>query len=288
MLEKKQVKTLSPKLDVVFSALFGEVGNEAITKSFLESILEKKIEKIDLSKNPILKREYQQDKLGILDILAELDGEEICNIELQVVNRHNIIERILYYWSKLYCRQIKAGQDYGMLRKTIVVLIADFEIEELKELDYHSVWKIMETKSGKKIVLTDKFELDIIMLPKIRGKEAIKDELLDWLYFLDNPKSERVVKSMEENKELKQAVEKVDSLSEDERMQRIADLRQKAIWDEKAILAGGIHQGIKQGRDLEKIEIAKKMLKEMIDIDVIIKITELSKEEIEKINKEMN
>ena len=59
MENKKQVKTLSPKLDVVFSALFGEVGNEKITKRFLESILEKKIEKIDLSKNPILKREYQ-------------------------------------------------------------------------------------------------------------------------------------------------------------------------------------------------------------------------------------
>ncbi len=279
MLEKKQVKTLSPKLDIVFQAIFGEVGSEEITKSFLESILDKKIEKIDLSKNLILRREYQEDKFGILDILAELDGKEVCNIELQVVNRHNIIERILYYWSRLYCRQIKSGQDYGILKKTIVVLIADFEIEELKELDYHSVWKIMETKSGKKIVLTDKFELDIIMLPKIKGKEAIKDELLDWLYFLENPKSERVVKRMEENKELKQAVEKVDGLSEDERMQRIADLRQKAIWDEKAIYSKGIDDGVKK--------VIKNMLKEKSDINFISKVTGLKKEEIEKIQQGM-
>lgn len=284
MENKKQVKTLSPKLDVVFSALFGEVGNEEITKSFLESILEKKIEKIDLSKNPILRREYQEDKLGILDILAELDGKEICNIEMQVVKRHNIIERILYYWSRLYCRQMKAGDKYEKLQKTIVVLIADFEIEELKELDYHSVWNIMEIKSGKKIVLTDKFELDIIMLPKIKGKEAIKDELLDWLYFLENPKSERVVKRMEENKELKQAVEKVDSLSEDERMQRIADLRQKAIWDEKAIWDAGVKDGVKNG----KIEIVKNMLKLGVEIDIISKATELTKDEVEKIKEDMN
>lgn len=112
--------------------------------------MDKKIEKIDLSKNPILRREHKEDKLGILDILAELDGKEICNIELQVVDRDNIIERILYYWSRLYCRQMKAGEKYEKLQKTIVVLIADFEIEELKELDYHSVWKIMETKSGRK------------------------------------------------------------------------------------------------------------------------------------------
>ena len=48
----KNVKTLSPKLDVVFQALFGEVGNESITKGFLETILERKIDSIDLSRNP--------------------------------------------------------------------------------------------------------------------------------------------------------------------------------------------------------------------------------------------
>lgn len=92
---------------------------------------------------------------------------------------------------------------------------------------------------------------------------------------------------MEENKELKQAVEKVDGLSEDERMQRIADLRQKAIWDEKAAWAGGLHEGIKQGQTLKKIEIAKKMLELGMEIQIICEATELSKEEIEKIKKDM-
>ncbi len=31
---KEKAKLLSPKLDVVFQALFGEVGSERITKSF--------------------------------------------------------------------------------------------------------------------------------------------------------------------------------------------------------------------------------------------------------------
>ena len=44
-------KILSPKLDIVFQALFGEVGSERITKKFLESILNEKIESIDLSQN---------------------------------------------------------------------------------------------------------------------------------------------------------------------------------------------------------------------------------------------
>ena len=283
----KNVKTLSPKLDVVFQALFGEVGNESITKGFLETILERKIDSIDLSRNPILRREFKDEKLGVLDIIAKLDKDEICNIELQIVDKKNIIERILYYWSRLYSRQIKSGEDYKILQKAIVILITDFKIENLEELDYHSRWKIMEDKQGKKIILTQKLEIDIIELPKIIGKEKEQDNLLDWLYFLENPKSERVTEKMKENENLKEAVKKLDNLSEDERMQRIADLRQKAIMDEKAIyekgLEVGIEKGIMEGSQKEKIEIAKKMLELKIDKETIAEATGLTEQEIEKI-----
>ena len=295
----KNVKTLSPKLDVVFQALFGEVGNESITKGFLETILERKIDSIDLSRNPILRREFKDEKLGVLDIIAKLDKGEICNIELQIVDKKNIIERILYYWSRLYSRQIKSGEDYKILQKAIVILITDFKIENLEELDYHSRWKIMEDKQGKKIILTQKLEIDIIELPKIIGKEKEQDNLLDWLYFLENPKSERVTEKMKENENLKEAVKKLDNLSEDEKMQRIADLRQKAIMDEKAIyekgleigiekgiqrgMEKGIEKGIMEGSQKEKIEIAKKMLELKIDKKTIAEATGLTEQEIEKI-----
>ena len=295
----KNIKTLSPKLDVVFQALFGEVGNESITKGFLETILERKIDSIDLSRNPILRREFKDEKLGVLDIIAKLDKNEICNIELQIVDKKNIIERILYYWSRLYSRQIKSGEDYKILQKAIVILITDFKIENLEELDYHSRWKIMEDKQGKKIILTQKLEIDIIELPKIIGKEKEQDNLLDWLYFLENPKSERVTEKMKENENLKEAVKKLDNLSEDEKMQRIADLRQKAIMDEKAIyekgleigiekgiqrgMEKGIEKGIMEGSQKEKIEIAKKMLELKIDKETIAEATGLTEQEIEKI-----
>ena len=42
-------------------------------------------------------------------------------------------------------------------------------------------------------------------------------------------------------------------------------------------------KGITQGIEQNKIENAKKMLKEKLDIDLISKITGLSKEEIEKL-----
>lgn len=222
----------------------------------------------------------------MLDILAELDGKERCNIEMQLVNSKSIIERILYYWSRLYSRQIKIGQDYNLLERTIIILITDFKIEGLEELEYHTTWKIIETE-GRKRILTEKLEIDIIELPKIEGKEKESGRLLDWLYFLENPKSRRVTEKMEESKEIKEAVEKLDSLSEDERMQKIADLREKAILDEKAIYAKGLDDGIKEGlekgKQKEKLEIAKKLKKEGMNTELIAEITGLKIKEIAEI-----
>ena len=293
----KEKKLLSPKLDVVFQALFGEEGNEEITKGFLEAILKEKIEKIDLSKNVILRREFKEDKLGILDILAELDGNKQVNIELQLIDKNNTIERMLYYWSRLYSRKIRKGGEYQELPKTIVILISNFRIKELGIEDYYTKWQIME--ATRKIVLTEKLELYIIELPNIIGKENKSDKLLDWLYFLENPKSERVEKNMGENKELKRAVKELNKISEDEKMQRIAELREKAILDEKAIYARGFDvgeekgrqegreegrlEGRLEGRKEEKIEIAKELLKESFPTDKISKITGLTEEEIENL-----
>ena len=269
--QNQKIRRYPPKMDIIFQAIFGEVGSENITKDFLEKILKRKIEKISLDKNPILRRELKDDKLGVLDIVTELDGKEKCNIEMQLIDKNNIIERMLYYWSKMYTKQIKAGDDYNKLEKTIVILIADFNIKGLEEVEYHSTWKIIETNSVKKLILTDKFELDIIELSKIKGRENEKDQLLDWLVFLENPESERVTRKMEENKNLKEAVEKLDRISEDEKMQRIIELREKAIRDEHAIYDKGLDDGIEKGAKEEKIKIVKSMLKENMDIEIIIK-----------------
>lgn len=282
---KKQIKKYPPKMDIIFQAIFGEVGSENITKDFLEKILKRKIEKISLDQNPILRRELKSDKLGVLDIITELDGKEKCNIEMQLIDKNNIIERMLYYWSKIYTKQIKVGEDYNKLEKTIVILIADFNIKGLEEVTYHSTWKIMETNYAKKLILTDKLELDIIELSKIKGRENEKDQLLDWLIFLENPESERVTLKMEENENLKDAVEKLNKISEDEKMQRIIELREKAIRDEHAIYEKGVNDGVEKGSKEKELQIAKNMLKKGIKESDIKEITGLTKEEIEELKR---
>ena len=279
MVQEKNKKTLSPKLDVVFQALFGEVGNERITKAFLQEILKEKIDKIELNVNPILRRETIEDKMGVLDVVAKINNKQNVDIEMQMISNEKLPERILYYWARLFSKGIKKGEDYEKLEKTIAILITNEKIEKFEKLKYHTEWKIFE-KENKKKILTDKLEIHIIELEKIEdNNQESNDKLLDWLYFLINPNSRRVKEKMAENEELKEAKEKLDKITEDARMQQLAWWREKAIYEENTML----NSSYKKGRKEEKLENARKMKEKNIPIETIVEITELTKEEIEKL-----
>ncbi len=282
--KKSENSILSPKLDIVFQILFGEVGSEEITKDLLSTILDEEINEIDLNQNIVLRRRNLKDKMGIVDVLAKINNNEFCNIEMQVSDDKDIIKRILYYWSKQYSKELQKGHPYIDLKRTINVLIANFKIDILKNLEFHTQWKIIEEK-GRKTVLTDDLELHIIELPKMRNNKATgKDKkLIEWLSFLNNPESKEVTNYMKNNESMKKAKEKLNTMSEDERIRRLAELREKAILDELEVKAYNYRKGKNDGLEQKNKEIAKKMKEEGLDINIIIKITNLTKEEIEKL-----
>ena len=92
---------------------------------------------------------------------------------------------------------------------------------------------------------------------------------------------------MKTNKEIEEAMQKLEEIQSDEEMMRIIDLRKKAIWDENqakyTAREEGLEEGRKEGRKESKLEVAKKMLEEKMDIEIIEKVTGLSKEEIKKL-----
>ena len=82
-----------------------------------------------------MEKDIYNDKIGILDIKATLDNNIICDIEMQMVNQFGLEQRILFYWSKLYTTSMKKAQNYRSLKKTIVILLTNFE---QKKIIYHS------------------------------------------------------------------------------------------------------------------------------------------------------
>ena len=96
---------------------------------------------------------------------------------------------------------------------------------------------------------------------------------------------------MVDNKYVKKAEKELEYLGGDEETRRLAELREKAIRDELAAIAQARDEGKSEGFSLGKnegesqntIKIAKKMLEKQIDIALIMEITGLTKEEIEKL-----
>lgn len=273
---------LNPKNDYVFKRIFGHIGNEDITASLISSIVGKQITNVKLDNNTILERDVLDDKVGILDIRAKIDSNINCNIEMQLVDKKNIEKRILFYWSKMYSSSIKAGKDYEDLEKTIIILISDYELDTLKKVPkYQTKWQIREEEYHQ-IVLTDIMELYIIELPKfMKCKKNNKKEMNMWLRFIQNPE---VVK-MSENAEIQKAQKELERISNDAHERYLAELREKYIMDKKAIEDAGYDKGkkvgITVGRKEEKKEIARKLLQQRIDIEIIRQVTGLTKEEIE-------
>ena len=90
-----------------------------------------------------------------------------------------------------------------------------------------------------------------------------------------------------ENEEIRSAKKVLETISQDERELRLAELREKYRMDQHAIMLAGYDKGIKEGIKCNKKDIAKKLLKMKLPINQIIQITELNYEEIEKIKKEL-
>ena len=139
----------------MFKRIFGHVGNEQITAGLVSSIIKRNVSDLKLDCNPILEKDMLDDKVGILDIKAKIDNSINCDIEMQVVDRKNIEKRILFYWSKMYNSSSKEGYDYDKLEKGIVILITDYELEGLKEIEkYVTNWNIREDQINEKLINT--------------------------------------------------------------------------------------------------------------------------------------
>ena len=80
--------------DYAFKNVFGRYGNEDILKSFLSAILKENITKVTIQ-NGELPKDAKEEKLGILDIRAEIDNKYLIDVEMQVGDEKNITERAI-------------------------------------------------------------------------------------------------------------------------------------------------------------------------------------------------
>ena len=141
---KEKVKLLKPKNDIIFQSLFNK-NNEKITKAFVQALLEERIEKITINEDKELVREKSEDKLGILDLELDINNNEKVDVEIQLIDKKNFVERLLFYFSKLYQLQIKRGGNYLDAKRVVLIAIIDYPFDLTKEIkEMETVWKLYE------------------------------------------------------------------------------------------------------------------------------------------------
>ena len=89
-------------------------------------------------------------------------------MEIQLVTPENFVNRLLYYFSRLYASTVKIAEDYIEAKRVVIVAIIDDEFkitEEIKEIE--TKWKLMCEKYPE-LELTNKIEIVIIELRKAR------------------------------------------------------------------------------------------------------------------------
>ena len=272
------VKLLDPKMDFIFKNIFGSENNKEILISFLNATLKSKDKiKSVFIKNGDIEKEHLSDKFSRLDIKAITDKNEYVNIEIQMKNEYNMIQRTLYYWAKLYEGQLKEGDNYSKLSRTICINILNFSY--LNNDKFHSAFRLKDIETNDE--LTDVQEIHFIEVPKLKDNSDEKDMLVAWTEFLKDPESEKV-RTLEMNiEEIRKARQELVRISSDDRQRELYNMRKKAMLDESDALYNAEQKGIEKG----KIEMIKGLLLSNVDIEIIKTTSGLTIDEINDIKK---
>lgn len=270
-----------PTVDFCFKEL---MLNERVRKSFIAALLDKTPKDIREVKllPTILRKEYKDDKVGILDVRVVFNNDAQIDIEMQVGPFDYWAERTVFYLCRMYTEQIKEGDSYGTLMKCIHIGILDFKLFDDME-NFYSSFHLREDSSG--YLYTDQLEFHILELPKIRERAYPDSAIYQWAKFLSGKNEEDFKEMAEKNEDIKEAYEILMHLSEDDKKRMEYEAREKALrdynhqmyWAERRGLERGIQRGVNEG----KKEMALKLLKENILVDLIALAAGVSTEQVE-------
>jgi hypothetical protein len=279
------------RFDWAIKRLLRNKADFSVLEGFLSELL-----KDDISIQSILESESNQkiesDKFNRVDILVKNSKNELVIIEIQNENEYDYFHRMAYGTSKAITEYISVGEPYKNIKKVYSINIVYFDLGQGEDYIYHGKTDFVGLHTSDKLTLSSKqtellggkiepFQIfpEYYVIKVNNFNDVAKDSLDQWIYYFkyNDIKDNFNAKGIDKAKELW----RVDSLPEDERkkyLKHIDDLHYSASmsWTMKV----DAEDRLKKERS---IEIAKDMLKKKIDIETIIELTGLTKDEIGKI-----
>ena len=184
------MRTLSPRVDIAFKKIFGVEENKDLLISLINSIVEPYDHVSDVTlMNPYNLQSFRTDKLSIMDIKAKGHDGRLFNIEIQITDEGDYDKRALYYWAKMYSEQLRIGNEYEKLAKTIGIHILNFT-SIIQSPQYHHRFTISDHVNN--LHYFNDFEMHTIELSKFSSNDEALTELVGkirtsldiWMAFL--------------------------------------------------------------------------------------------------------
>ena len=283
------------KTDVVFKKLFTE--NLDILQGFLADILGVPYEsikniKVENSENV---PDSPDGKFSRFDLKLTVDNV-LVNVEIQILNYGDFPERIVLYWSQRYSRQLKKGEEYSTLKKTISINIVDFNLFEKD--GYASEYAIMDVETGH--ILTDKLGIYFFELPKVKksAENNTDDRKCEWMQLIDVESEEELnmLAQKVQTEPLKKAVYTIRHYNADEKFRMIAEAREeqqrsersaKTFWTNEGRREGlkeghkeGLKEGLNKGKNDTIVSAVLTMKKNGLDAEQIVLLTGFSADDV--------
>jgi predicted transposase/invertase (TIGR01784 family) len=271
-------------------------------EGFLSELLRRQI-KIKNILESESNKEYENDKFNRVDILVEADNEELVIVELQFYSQGDYFLRMLYGASKSIVEHIHAGETYDKVRKVYSINIVYFDLGRGEDYVYHGVSHFRGLHTNDELQLDEKqktlynrtFVGDLYpeyYILKVRNfNDVAKDTLDQWIYYLKHNKIQDDFTAQGLDKA--RTVLAFDKMSEEEKRQYWRNVEGWRIRESETLTAvaegeargeaRGLEKGLEKGKMEEKVETARKMLKDGMPIDIIEKYTGLPKEQIEQL-----
>lgn len=226
-------------------------------------------------RNPEMPPENLEDKFCRLDINMKVNGQQV-DLEVQVSNEGDYPERVMYYWAREFSSALLIGQGYSELPRTLVISIINFMLFDCEE--YHSFFQPLEVT--RHTLLSDKMGFYFFELPKLPDDVNQENMPLLWLSLskADTEEELEKIKGMEVPV-MSQAINAYYTITASSEFREKERLREKARHDE----AQALYNARREGKQEEKYEIARKLIKRNRPVDEIVEDTGLTYGEIEQL-----
>ena len=281
-IEKRQLSEqndnfiMLPTVDFCFKEL---MQNKEVRKGILSALLGKNPEELEDTEllPTILQPEYQDEKLGILDVRVLFADGTQTDLEMQVVQFDFWPNRVLFYLGKMYTGQIKRGESYEKLKKCIHVSILDFFHFPKDDRCFRKI-TFCDVETGE--VYTDLMEIYVLELGKLPTEDRNESGIIRWMRFLSGKCKEDLKKMAEKDPYIEKAYEELERMSADEKKRLEYEAREKALRDYNSQMSSARRRGEAIGKEIgEKIgkEIGIKLGEKSCEERIILNMHQLGK-----------